>query len=323
MNLSTEQLCKFLESIMNRLTAVAYYAGIPAKNNNPEKPLILDNFITGVNSVGDHGIAHRGSNIIPCDVALIQGYVHEYGKTAPHLMLRKEVIDLQKQNKKRSLIVDSNLFLYADPGNSKSYLRYSFDGVFPTTGFYFHRDIDSSRWDKISTVLDIKIKPWRSSGNHILICTQRNGGWSMRGLDVMQWLDQTIHTIRQYSRKRPIIVRTHPGDKKSRHYIRINHKNVYLSTKQNLVEDLRDAWATVVYNSSPSVASTIEGIPTFLTDPYPQHSQSFDVANLSLSDIENPRLPERQQWIEKLSMCHWNFEELKSGEAWQFFRKYV
>jgi len=32
---------------------------------------------------------------------------------------------------------------------------------------------------------------------------------------------------------------------------------------------------------------------------------------------------DRQAWIEKLSMCHWNFDELKSGEAWQFFRKFI
>ena len=308
---------------MDRLTAVAYYAGIPARNHNLEKPLILDNFVAGVNASGDQGIAHKGTNIISCDVALIQGYVHEHGKTAPHLMLRKSVIDLQRQNNKRSLIVDSNLFLYADPGNSKRYLRYSFDGVFPTTGYYFDRDVDPARWQKISRNLNLSLKPWRITGDHILICTQRNGGWSMRGLDVMQWLDQTIHAIRQYSRKRPIIVRTHPGDKKARQYLRINHKNVYLSTKQNLIEDLQGAWATVVYNSSPSVASLIEGVPAFLTDPQPQHSQSFDVANISLSDIENPKLPERQQWMEKLSMCHWNFDELRSGEAWQFFKKYV
>ena len=308
---------------MDRLTAVAYYAGIPARNNNPEKPQILDNFIAGVNVSGDNGIAHKGTNIISCDVALIQGYVHEHGKTSPHLMLRKAAIDLQKQNNKRSLIVDSNLFLYADSSNSKRYLRYSFDGVFPTTGFYFDKDVDPARWEKISKNLNISLKPWRTSGNHILICTQRNGGWSMRGLDVMSWLDQTITSIRQYSRKRPIIVRTHPGDRKARQYLKINHKNVYLSNKQNLLEDLKDAWATVVYNSSPSVASTIEGIPTFLTDPYPQHSQSFDVANMSLSDIENPRLVDRQSWIEKLAMCHWNFEELRSGEAWQFFKKYI
>lgn len=308
---------------MDKITAVAYYSGIPAKNNNPEKPLILDNFLSGVTASGDIGIAHRGSNIVPCDVALIQGFVHEEGKTAPHLLLRKSAIDFQKKNNKRSLIVDSNLFLYADPGNSKRYLRYSFDGVFPTTGFYFDKDVDPVRWEKLKQNLNITLKPWRTEGNHILICTQRNGGWSMKGLDVMKWLDQTILQIRQHSRKRTIIVRAHPGDKKARQYLRINHKNVFVSNKPNLTDDLRDAWATVVYNSSPSVASAIEGVPIFVTDPNPEYSQSLPVANTDLKNIENPNCPDRQQWIEKLAMCHWNFDELKSGEAWQFFKKYI
>jgi hypothetical protein len=308
---------------MSKLTAVAYYGGIPARNNNPEKPLILDNFIHGVIASGDNGVAHKGMNIIPADVALIQGFVHEHGKAAPHLMLRKAAVDTQKQLGKRSLIVDSNLFLYADPGNTKRYLRYSYDGVFPTTGFYFDTDVDPGRWQKLSSSLGITLKPWREHGEHILICLQRNGGWSMRGLDVMTWLDNTINEIRKYSKKRPIVVRAHPGDKKARQYLRVNHKNVQISRSPTLLDDLRNAWATVVYNSSPAVASSIEGVPVFLTDPQPMHSQAYAVANTDLSKIENPNLPERQEWIERLSMCHWNFDELRSGEAWQFFRKYV
>jgi hypothetical protein len=308
---------------MSNLTAVAYYGGIPPTNNNPEKPLILDNFLLGVQLSGDTAIAHQGMNAIPCDVALIQGFVHEHGKSAPHLQLRHNAVLLQKNNNKRSLIVDSNLFLYADPTNTKTYLRYSFDGVFPTTGFYFDRDVDSSRWNKISRNLNLSLHPWRTQGNHILICLQRHGGWSMGGLSVQAWLDQTIIQIRQYSRKRPILVRTHPGDKKIKSILKINHKNVHLSTNERLVDDLRNAWATVVYNSSPSVASIIEGIPAFVTDTLPQHSQTYDVANTDLSRLENPEMPDRQAWIEKISMCHWNFEELRSGEAWQFFKKYI
>jgi hypothetical protein len=308
---------------MSNLTAVAYYGGIPPTNNNPEKPLILDNFLLGVQLSGDTAIAHQGMNVIPCDVALIQGFVHEHGKSAPHLQLRHNAVLLQKNNNKRSLIVDSNLFLYADPTNTKTYLRYSFDGVFPTTGFYFDRDVDSSRWNKISRNLNLSLQPWRTQGNHILICLQRHGGWSMGGLSVQAWLDQTIIQIRQYSRKRPILVRTHPGDKKIKSILKINHKNVHLSTNERLVDDLRNAWATVVYNSSPSVASIIEGIPAFITDPLPQHSQTYEVANTDLSRLENPEMPDRQAWIEKISMCHWNFEELRSGEAWRFFKKYI
>ncbi len=308
---------------MSKITAVAYYRGIPPNNNNPEKPAILDNFCQGVRACGDNAIAHQGMNAIPCDVALIQGFVHEHGKQAPHLQLRKEAIDLQKRNGKRSLIVDSNLFLYKDTTNSKRYLRYSFDGVFPTTGFYFDRDIDPTRWNEISANLGLNLKPYRQAGNHILICLQRNGGWSMRGLSVIDWLNQTIADIRKYS-DRPIIVRKHPGDKKISSVLKINHKNVHLSPEgKSLVDDLQNCWATVVYNSSPSVASLIEGVPTFLTDPQPQHSQTYGIANTNLSDIENPILTDRQQWIERLSMCHWNFEELQSGKAWNFFKKYL
>jgi hypothetical protein len=307
---------------VSNFTAVAYYGGIPPNNNNPEKPLILDNFCQGVRAVGDSVIQHRGMNPIPCDVALIQGFVHEHGKSAPHLQLRKNAIDLQKKNGKRSLIVDSNLFLYADPGNTKSYLRYSYDGVFPSTGFYFDKEIDHTRWEKLSTNLGISLKPYRTQGNHILICLQRNGGWSMRGLDVLAWLDITIRQIQSYS-NRPIVVRAHPGDKKIRSILNIKYKNTLLSTEEKLVDDLQNAWATVVYNSSPSVASLIEGIPTFLTDPQPTYSQTFGVANINLNKIENPLMPDRQQWIERLAMCHWSFNELKSGEAWQFFRRYI
>lgn len=307
---------------MSKFTAVAYYAGIPPGNKNIEKPMILDYFVEGVNRTGDTGIAHRQMNVIPCDVALIQGFVHEHGKTLPHLLLRKAAIDLQKSNNKRSLIVDSNLFLYTDPGNTKRYLRYSFDGVFPTTGFYFDKDIDPARWGKIKNILNFDLKPYRQSGNHILICLQRNGGWSMRGFDVIKWLNQTISQIKAVS-DRPIVIRPHPGDKKIKSLLNIKQKNVNISTKLSLKDDLKNAWATVVYNSSPSVASIIEGVPAFLTDPYPEHSQSMEVANLNIKDIENPNLADRQKWIEKLSMCHWNFQELRSGEAWDFFKRYI
>jgi hypothetical protein len=143
----------------------------------------------------------------------------------------------------------------------------------------------------------------------------------MQGLDVIKWLNSTIQEIRKYS-QRPIVVRTHPGDKKIKQILKVNYPNTRLSTSPNLIDDLRNAWATVVYNSSPSVASLIEGIPTFLTDPRPEISQSYGVANTALSKIENPDLPDRQAWIERLAMCHWNFDELKSGEAWQFFKRY-
>jgi hypothetical protein len=235
-------------------------------------------------------------------------------------MLRKNVLQNQKSHNKKTCIVDSNLFLYADLGNSKRYLRYSFDGVFPTTGNYFWDNPDPNRWKKISVDLGISLKDWQTNGNHILICTQRNGGWSMGGLDVIRWVTQTVVTLRQFT-DRPIIVRGHPGDKKAGEYL-VN-RGWKLSKNQSLVQDFQKCHAVITYNSSPGVAAAIEGIPVFVTDPNPQISQAFGVANTVLANIENPVFLDRQHWIEKIAMCHWNFSELSNGEAWAHMRNYI
>lgn len=303
------------------ITVVSYLKGIPPKNNNPEKPKSLINFIKGVNKIGDNGSVNDDTRILNSDVAVIQGFVHNEGKQAPHLLFRQQILDHQKKNKKRTIIIDSNLFLYKDPTNSKGYLRYSYDGIFPNSGEYCNDIPDPLRWEKIKKDLNIELKPWRKTGNHILICLQRNGGWSMKGIPVVDFFHKTVQEIRKYS-DRPIIVRTHPGDKKSLIYSKeLTGNNIKLSQNTLLVEDLKNAWSTVIFNSSPSVASSIEGIPCFVLDP--EHSQSAEVSNLNLKNIENPEMPERLPWVQKLAQCHWNDEDLISGEAWKHMKNYL
>jgi hypothetical protein len=306
------------------MTSVAvYYAGIPPKNNKAEKRLVLENFAKGVlNNTADSVDEVHNFDYRPTDLAVIQGWVHENSQTVPHLIFRKKIIEEQKKHNGHTLAIDSNLFLYKDPGNSNNYLRFSLDDVFPIAGNYFNTEVDPARWEKIKTDLNFDLQPWRREGSHILICLQRNGGWSMKGLDVMDWLHETIKEIRKYS-KRHIIVRGHPGDRAKKNYLKINMAKVFISDKENISQDLRGAWATITYNSSPGVASAIEGIPVFVTDPLPKNSQAFDVCNTDLSQIENPLMPERLEWIQKISMSHWNFNDLKSGAAWNHMRKYL
>lgn len=307
------------------MKVISYHFGIPPKNNSIEKPQILFNFVQGVNNCNDIGINHHGQNTLDCDVAVLQGFVHPQSKHVPHLNLRRAVIEHQKRTNKRTVIVDSNLFLYATQNKNKpgNYLRYSFDGVFRNTGFYFDKDIDPNRWQSISTALNLKIKPYRQNGNHILVCLQRNNGWSMQGLDVMKFLNSLIPQIRKHT-DRHIVVRGHPGDKKTNNYLKVNYPNVSISNDgRHITDDLKNAWATVCYNSSPGVASLIEGIPVFQMDTNPNHSMYSECANFNLKRLENPKQFDRQQWLEKISMCHWSFPELASGEAWSFMRNYV
>jgi hypothetical protein len=304
------------------MKVISYLSGVPANNKNSEKTEVLNRFIDGVIRVGDQGIAHNGA-WQESDLGVIQGYVHTSSPGSPHLKLRRSVIENQARIGKHSLIIDSNLFLYADTTNSKHYLRYSLDGVFPTTGNYFTDNVDPSRWLQISNDLGIKLENWNTNGKHILVCLQRNGGWSMGGLDVMDWLRKIIKEIKQYS-DRPIVVRAHPGDKKARQYLKLNEPNVKISSSKSIVEDFQKAHACVTYNSSPGVAAAIQGVQVFITDPQPQTSQAFGVAHTDLSKLEEPIIDfDRQTWVEKLCMSHWNFDELSSGKAWKVIREYL
>jgi hypothetical protein len=301
-------------------TVVAYLSGVPSAHKSPHKIEVLSRFIDGVIKNGDHGIKHSSPSLIQSDVGVIQGWVHEHSPDTGHLLIRKRVSE-NKFNK-NTIIVDSNLFNYKDKNHPIHYSRYSMNGVFPTTGNYFWNDIDPFRWKQISNDLGIFLKDWRTTGSHILICTQRNGGWSMKGLSVITWLEKTVAEIKKYS-DRPIIVRGHPGDKTAKTYLKNVPGKYTVSQNINILDDFRNAWAVITYNSTPGVAASIEGIPAFVTDPNPKISQAYEVSNHFLANIENPELKERQAWIEKISMCHWKFEELSNGAAWKHMRNYV
>lgn len=309
-------------------TVAIYHKSVP-NNKNQEKVDLLKNYAIGVSKTGDKVIDVNSHNYQLTDVGVIQGWLGEGTVTTPHLKLRNDVITNQLKNKKYVLAVDSNLFLYATPGNPLHYLRYSFNGVFPNTGIYCDTEIDPNRWQSISENLNIPLKDYRTNGSHILLCLQRNGGWSMGNFDVQDWAINTITELRKYT-DRKIVLRGHPGDKAAKEYLdpanskcRIkDFKNIEFSKfEKTLLEDLKGAWAVVNHNSSPTVGAAIEGYPIFVTDP--TRSQCKDIANLNISQIENPVMPDRQRWVERLSMFHWNFEELKSGECWQHMKNYA
>ena len=65
---------------------VAYMKVIPPGNKSPQKPLIIKNFIEGVNASGDQGLVSIGWSIIDADVSVIQGYVHKNSKQTRHLL---------------------------------------------------------------------------------------------------------------------------------------------------------------------------------------------------------------------------------------------
>ena len=114
---------------------------------------MLKLFAEGVNKVGDKGIVHEGMTYQNCDVAVLQGFVHEHGKNAPHLSFRKQVLDMNTVKPKRCVVIDSNMFSFATgtQHNNTNLLRFSFDGIFPNTGDYCNHDVETDEhWKRIS-----------------------------------------------------------------------------------------------------------------------------------------------------------------------------
>lgn len=316
------------------MQVISYIATLPSKllhgpHDTDKKFLTLCKFPQGVQAAGDQGTVEHRMCYQPSDVAFMLGWVHEHGKRSPHLLFRKQIIEQQIKNHGRTIIADSNLFLYKDTKNPKYYLRYSYDGVFPNTGQYCDQDPDPGRWQQIQQHIGLTLQPWRTAGNHILLCLQRNGGWSMAGHSTVSWAVDTMRALRTHT-NRPLRIRSHPGDKGAGAdcakilqvckdagigAVSVSHAG------SSLMEDLHNCWAVVNHNSSATVGAAIEGIPVFVTDPV--RSQSADIANVNLGDIEHPVMPDRQQWIRRLCQFHWSHEEIANGTAWNHMKKWA
>ena len=304
----------------------SYLSSLPRHINGEEKINALTFFAEGAAKCGDIGNVTRSQEYEQCDVGAIIGNAFDANPSKvvlPHYKVRKMVMKTQKKLGKYWLSIDSNVFIYKDRTNPHKYLRYSFNGVFPATGIYCNDHPGHENWDNMRRHYDMDLKPWRAQGNHILVCLQRPMGWSMRGYNLMQWLEETLAKIRKYS-DRPIIIRWHPGDWKNfPPGFNASKFNVTLSPQtRHITEDLVNCWALVCHNSTPSAVAPIEGIPAFITD-LPEYSQGGDIANIDFSLLENPNMPDREQWIRKLAQCHWSFEDLRSGRCWAHMRQWV
>lgn len=295
-----------------------YLSGIPAKSKNQQKRKALTDFAAGVIAAGDQALLVEDYNTVDCDIAVIQGWVNS--KAGAHLRMRSDAIDRQRRENKHIIAIDSNLFGFLEPSDFNRYLRYSLDGVFPSTGYYFDQDIDPSRWPSIKRSYGFQEREWNPHGLNILICLQRDGGWSMGSTPVQTWLDQVVDQIRQIT-DRPIIVRPHPGNLNILPTLKLpNVKKIQISHNPDIRQDLSHARATVTYNSSPGVASLLWGVPVWVTDPDPRRSQAHAWSSHDLSRIELPYLPSREDFYHRLAQCHWNSQELVTGDAWRFMR---
>ncbi len=172
---------------------------------------------------------------------------------------------------------------------------------------------------------------WKEDGDYILLCMQKVGDASLRGQDVFLWTEETVESLRQFT-KRPIVVRPHPLYRKKaqltkcRDFVLDYPEVIWQETDLKrdgfvpIAEQVKDAWCTVTYTSGAGIDAVLQGVPNVACNT---GSMVYDVSSHKLSDVENPYRGPKQEWTNKIAHCQWSIEEFESGECWQHVSKSI
>lgn len=166
---------------------------------------------------------------------------------------------------------------------------------------------DDSRWKE----WNLPLKPWRTSGDYVLVCAQRGA----REDDPLithgrHWPDDVIPRIRKYT-DRPIWFRPHPGNKRPCLPQKCKVDRIIDPHEESLEQNLSRAWACVVYTSTSATDAIVNGVPVCFDGPA---IMCQDMAG-RIKDIEKPPMPEREEIFADLAWGQWNLDELSSGRA--------
>lgn len=185
---------------------------------------------------------------------------------------------------------------------------------------FANQTFDNKRWP----LFNIEMKPWKQTGNVIIICGQHDTSQQWKKNPRMSnWIEQQIKEIRKYSQK-PILIRPHPRnnfdfDEKKYTNVRIKKPQRDWTTYDDtdFKKTLKSTWSVVNHSSNPAIESVINGIPVFVSES----SLCYDVGNANLSDIEKPAMPSRLNWANKLSYTEWTTQEIRDGLPWARIRQ--
>lgn len=191
-----------------------------------------------------------------------------------------------------AVIIAENGYL-TPPGQTGMYAisrnRHNGAGTFPVG--------DDSRW----RALGVPLKPWRADGKHILVTAQR--GIGDREMASPHGWHQKIAEKLQRVTRRPIVVRPHPG---------VHGRG------RPLADDLRDAWAVVIWSSACGVKALVEGIPVWYAAPHwicasaaTRFTRPEDIEEACIDD--NARL----QALERMAWGQWTHQEIATGKPLQ------
>jgi hypothetical protein len=136
-------------------------------------------------------------------------------------------------------------------------------------------------------------KPWRESGDHILVMPQR--GIGMRGIGMpLDWPKRIMAQLSQWT-SRPIRMRRHPG-----------------AARPDPWPDLIGCHAVVTWGSGGAIKAIAHGIPVF-------HAMPGWIGGIAarglVQDLESCFTPDREKLWRTISWAQWKSGDIESGLA--------
>ena len=185
---------------------------------------------------------------------------------------------------------------------------------------FANETFDDKRWP----LFHHNLKPWKDTGNKIIILGQHHTSEQWAGMPAMsEWFKNQITEIRKYT-DRHIELRPHPRNSIGFNVKKFKNVSIrYPVMDRTTIDDtafknvLQDAYAVVNYSSNPAMEAVINGVPVFVS----QDSLCHEVGNITFENINNPMKPDRQNWANKLSYTEWFADEIAQGKPWRRIKK--
>lgn len=160
-----------------------------------------------------------------------------------------------------------------------------------------------------ATQFKLYLKPWNTTGNKIIICTQHDKSEQWSGMPATnQWVSNMVNDIRAVTDKE-IIIRPHPRCKINIPGIAVQQPKHIPGTYDDFDLEFDDVYAVVNWSSNPATQAVMAGIPVY-TGP---SSLAWDVSIKDLENINDPKLPDRTQWLNNLAYTEWSVPEISQG----------
>lgn len=157
--------------------------------------------------------------------------------------------------------------------------------------------------------LGLKLKPWNTDGSKIVICTQHDKSQQWENMpSIQQWVSDMINMIRVQT-DREIVVRPHPRCKIDIPGVTIQKPQQIPGTYDDFDLQFDDVYAVVNWSSNPATQSVMSGIPVYTG----KSSLAWDVSMQSITNLNNPQLHDRTQWLNNLAYTEWSIPEISQG----------